>query len=58
MVVVFLGVIEIEMAEKLLATSGLISVLIAEIFPQIQLNMFFFDLLIPKVKPISTGNFY
>ena len=46
------------MAEKLLATSGLISVLIAEIFPQIQLNMFFFDLLIPKVKPISTGNFY
>ena len=58
MVIVFLGVIEIEMAEKLLATSGLISVLIAEIFPQIQMNMFFFDLLIPKVKPISTGNFY
>ena len=41
MVVVFLGVIEIEIAEVLLATSGLIFVLIAEIFSQIQLNMFF-----------------
>ena len=41
MVIVFLGVIEIEKAEVLLATLGLIFVLIAEIFSQIQLNMFF-----------------
>ena len=54
MVVVFLGVIEIEMEEVLLATSGLIFVLIAEIFSQIQLKMFFY-LLILKVKPFSIG---
>ena len=40
MVIVFLGMIEIEMAEVLLATSGLIFVLIAQIFSQIQLNIF------------------
>ena len=42
MVLVFLGVIEIDMAEVLLAASGLIFVLTAKIFSQIQLNMFFF----------------
>ena len=41
MVIVFLEVIEIEKAEVLLATLGLIFVLIAEIFSKIQLNMFF-----------------
>ena len=56
MVIVFLGMIEIEMAEVLLATSGLIFVLIAQIFSQIQLNIFY--LLIPKVKPVSIGIFY
>ena len=39
MVIVFLRVIEIEMAEVLVATSGLIFVLMAEMFSQIQLNM-------------------
>ena len=41
MVIVFLGVIKIEMMEVLLATLGLIVVLIAEMFSQIRLNMFF-----------------
>ena len=41
MVVVFLGVIEIEMVEVLLATSGAIFILKEEIFSQIQLNMLF-----------------
>ena len=58
MVIVFLGMIEIEKAEVLLAMLELIFVLIAEMFSEIQLNMFFFDLLIPKVKPVSTGIFY
>ena len=58
MVIVFLGGIEIEMVEVLLATSGLIFVLIAETFPQIQLNMFFFIYLSQKMKSISIGIFY
>ena len=41
MVIVFLGVIEIELAEVLQATLGPTFVLIAEIFSQIRLNMFF-----------------
>ena len=41
MVILFLGVIETEKAGVLLVTLGLIFVLIAEIFSQIQLNMFF-----------------
>ena len=53
-----LRVIEIEMTEVLLAVPGLIFVLIAEIISQIQLNMFIFDLLLPKVKPISISIFY
>ena len=52
-----LRVIEIEMTEVLLAVPGLIFVLIAEIISQIQLNMFIFDLLLPKVKPISISIF-
>ena len=56
--IVFLGVIEIEKAEVLLATLGVIFVLIVEIFSHTQLNMFFFNLLIPKVKPILIGIFY
>ena len=52
MVIVFLGVIETEIAEVLLATLGLIFVLVAEIFSQIQLNTLYLDLLIPKVKSI------
>ena len=58
MVIVFLGVTEIEKVEVLLAALELIFVLIAEIFSQIQLNMFFCDPLIPKVKPILIGIFY
>ena len=57
MVIVFLGVIEIELAEVLQATLGSTFVLIAEIFSQIRLNMFFY-LLIPKLKPILIDIFY
>ena len=48
MVIVFLGVIEMEMAEVLLATLEPIFVLIAEMFSQIWLNMFFFIYLSQK----------
>ena len=60
MVIVFLGVTEMEIAEVLLATLGLIFVLIVKKFSQIPLNtfFFFFDLLIPKLKTISIGFFY
>ena len=55
MVIAFLGKTEINMAEMLLATSGLIYALIGEMVPQIQLKTYF-NLLIPK--PLSIGIFY
>ena len=61
MVTLCLGVIQTEIAEVLLSKSGLIFVLIVKIFSQFQLIVFFvffFDLLILEVKPISTGISY
>ena len=58
MVIAFLGVTEIDMAEVLLTTLGLIYALIGEMFSQISIENLFFDLLIPKLKPFSIGIFY
>ena len=41
MVIAFLGATEIDIAEMLLATLGLIYSLIGEMFSQIQLQMYF-----------------
>ena len=54
MVAVYLGMTKTEMVEVILET---ICVLASRIFFQILLNIFF-EILIPKVKPIEKGKFY
>ena len=49
--------IETEMVEVLHDILEKICVLISRFF-KIPLNMFFFEILIPKVKPIAIGIFY
>ena len=51
-------VTETEMVEVLLVMSEVIYALIAKTFFQTLSNITFFDILIPKVKPISIGIFY
>ena len=50
--------IETEMVKVLNVILEMICVLISKTFFQILLNMFFFEILIPKVKPIAIGIFY
>ena len=49
---------ETEMVEVLHVMLETICVLIPRIFFQILLNMFYFKILVPKVKPIAIGIFY
>ena len=49
---------ETEMVEVLHVILEMICGLISRTFFQILLNMFFFEILIPKVKPIAVGMFY
>ena len=53
MAIVLLETTEIEMAEVLHVMLGTISVLILRTFFQILSNMCFFEILLPKVKPIA-----
>ena len=50
--------IETEMVKVLHVILEMICVLISKTFFQILLNMFFFEILIPKVNPIAVGIFY
>ena len=50
--------IETEMVEVLHVILETICVLMSRTFFQILLNIFFFEILIPKVKPIIIGIFY
>ena len=50
--------IETEMVEVLHVILEMLCVLISRTFFQILLNLFFFEILIPKVKPIAIGIFY
>ena len=50
--------IETEMVDVLRVILETICVLISRTFFQILLNMFFFKILTPKVKPIAIGIFY
>ena len=50
--------IETEMMEVLHVILQMSCVLISRTFFQILWNMFFFEIIIPKVKPIATGIFY
>ena len=58
MVIVLLGVIEIEIAEVLLATLGCLLCFNSRNIFSNSIEHVFFDLLIPKVKPILIGVFY
>ena len=58
MVIVLLGVIEIEIEEVLLATLGCLLCFNSRNVSSNSVEHVFFDLLIPKVKPILIGVFY
>ena len=58
MVIVLLGVIEIEIEEVLLATLGCLLCFNSRNVSSNSVEHVFFDPLIPKVKPILIGVFY